>query len=112
MMGIVLLGKYCTRETAVDKTGLIYLAETHNIEVYLASGPIFEEVAADEAFQIYYGQVRTELQTFADRSEKLHLLPILATFPADQMENVDHVIFEAAKTYTGLIASAIEEVQK
>ncbi len=93
-------------------TQLINLADTHDIDVYLAFGPLFEEVAANEAFQTYYGQVRTELQAFADRSENLHLLPEIFTFPADQMENVDHVIFEAAKAYTSLIASAVEEVQK
>ncbi|WP_420644534.1 hypothetical protein [Candidatus Leptofilum sp.] len=59
--------------------------------------------------QLYFQQVRAELQAFADESEQLHLLETLAAFPANQMENVDHLIFEAAKTYTGIIAAEIEE---
>lgn len=91
---------------------LVNLAEAHNIEVYLAFGPIYEGLAQEEAFQIYLGQVQAALQTFADQSEHVHLLETTAAFPADQMENVDHVILEAANTYTNLIAAEIEGLQK
>ncbi|WP_420631804.1 hypothetical protein [Candidatus Leptofilum sp.] len=88
---------------------LIVLAEAHDIDVYLAFGPLYEGVVENARFQLYFQQVRAELQAFADESEQLHLLETLAVFPANQMENVDHLIFEAAKTYTGIIAAEIEE---
>jgi hypothetical protein len=91
---------------------LVTLAEAHQIEVYLAFGPIYEGVAQEEAFQTYVAQVRAGLQTFADQSEHVHVLATTAVFPANQMENADHVILEAAEVYTNLIASEIEQIQK
>ena len=93
-------------------TQLIDLAEAYNIEIYLAFGPMYEGLVQNKDIQVYLGEVQAELQTFADQSEHVHLLETRATFPADQMENVDHVILEAANTYTNLIAAEIEGLQK
>jgi len=93
-------------------TQFIALAEAHHIEVYLAFGPMYEGLAQAELFQTYLGQVRADLQLFADQSEHVHLLATTAVFPANQMENVDHVILEAAEIYTNMIASEIETIQK
>lgn len=91
---------------------LKFLAETYHIEMYLAFGPMYEGLAEEEAFKAYFNLVQTELQSFADQSENVHLLPTTAVFPADQLENVDHVILDAARLYTNLIASDIEKLQQ
>lgn len=86
----------------------ILLAEAHNIEIYLAFGPLFEGLVQNEQFQRYLTQVRMELQAVAARSDNLYLLGETAVFPAEQMENADHVILEAAIIYTNFIADEIE----
>ena len=88
---------------------LIFLAEENDIEVYLAFGPVYEALAQDDQFQTYFEDVRTELQSVAAQSEQLHLLGLRAVFPANQMENVDHLIFDAAKIYTNMIVDEIEK---
>ena len=90
----------------------INLAETYDIDVYLAFGPINEALGMEELFQTYLEQVRTGLEAFADQSDALYLLETTAMFPADQMENADHVILEAAIIYTELIATEIEALQR
>jgi hypothetical protein len=91
---------------------LVNLAETYDIDVYLAFGPLNEALGMEQLFQTYFEQVRTGLETFTDQSDALHLLETTVMFPADQMENADHVILEAAIIYTELIASEIEALQR
>ncbi|MCA9916906.1 MAG: hypothetical protein KC445_03095 [Anaerolineales bacterium] len=90
---------------------LVALADTNKIEMYIAFGPLYGELVKDERFQAYYLAERAALQAITDQSTHVHLLETLATFPADQMENVDHLIFEAAKVYTGMLADEIEEIR-
>ncbi|GJM40176.1 MAG: hypothetical protein DHS20C20_04580 [Ardenticatenaceae bacterium] len=88
---------------------LVALAETHEIEIFLAFGPLYEKLAADENFQAYYAAERAEIEQITNLSAYVHLLETTAVFPADKMENVDHLIFEAAQIYTGMLSEEIRE---
>jgi hypothetical protein len=83
------------------------LAERYDFDVYLATAPTYVGLAADPMFQRYYADLVTELAAFAPATGRVHLLLDLATFPAESMQNADHLILEAAQAYTRRLTTAI-----
>jgi len=94
--------------SAMDR--LIALADRYGINVYVANGPLYKGLCESEQFGRYFAQVRKELERFADSSEHIHYLPTVATFPADQMQEADHVIYPAAEIYTDQVVQEIMQV--
>ncbi|GAB4538594.1 MAG: hypothetical protein Tsb0014_28350 [Pleurocapsa sp.] len=91
---------------------ILKLAEEHNFNVYLANSPIYQELYQKPEFKTYYHQVQQKLQEFSERSAKIHyIMSDPMTFPKESMENADHLIESAAKTYTQKLASKINEVE-
>lgn len=88
---------------------LVVLAEGYETNIYITNSPIYEGLYASEPFQAYLSQVRQELESFAAQSEHIHYLPGVSVFAGDQMENVDHVIYDAAVRYTEDVARAVME---
>ena len=94
-------------------TQIIELAERYKFNVYLANGPVYEGLYETEDFRTYIASVREALGTFAASSEWLHyILQVPATFPADQMQNVDHLVYSAALVYTDELVSEIISLEK
>jgi hypothetical protein len=84
------------------------LAEEHGFEVYLASAPVYEGLAASPDFQRYFAQVQEALATASGEGARVHLLfnPPM-TFPASEMQNADHLVLEAASRYARELARQI-----
>lgn len=55
--------------------------------------------------------MQDNLRQFDEESDRLHYLEVTAVFPADEMENVDHVIDAAAVKYTKMLAAAIDQTK-
>lgn len=91
---------------------IVHLAEQYDMNIYIANSPVYEGVAADENFQAYYGQMKKALGKIAAQSDHIFLLETLATFPEDQMQNVDHVILTAAQAYTKMLAAEIKSLRE
>ena len=90
---------------------IIDLAEKHDINVYLANSPLYEELYQNPDFRKYYDQVQQGLAQISDRSDKVkRILVEPMTFSKTEMENVDHVIETAAKSYTEKLAQEIKQV--
>ncbi len=89
---------------------MIALAEANQLDVYMVNSPLYEGLVGDEAFQPYYAAMQDSLRGFAAQSDYVHFLDMTAVFPADEMENVDHVIESAAIRYTQMVADAIADV--
>jgi hypothetical protein len=86
------------------------LAERYNFDVYLAPAPMYAGLAADPSFQKYYAILERELNAFA--GGRLHLLlDTLATYPAESMQNADHVLADAAKDYTMRLVAEIQAIR-
>lgn len=83
-------------------------AESHGFDVYVALGPVFEGLAADRAYRTRLAAVTQALTEVASRYTRLHVLggePM--AFPAEQMQNADHLVETAARRYTERLARAI-----
>jgi len=85
------------------------LAAEHRIEVYLAYGPQYEGLHDHVVFTDYLARQRAFLAEFAAGYDHVHYLDNVSTFPAEQMENVDHVTHEAAERYTDDLIAKIRE---
>lgn len=86
------------------------LAEQYKFDVYLAPAPVYAGLAGDPSFQKYYAVLERELNAFA--GGRLHLLlDTLATYPAESMQNADHVLADAARDYTMRLVAEIQAIR-
>ncbi len=79
---------------------ILALADRHGFQVYLAMNPLYEGLYADENYQNYMKDVQAHLEAFAAHSQHVHFIPTVKTFPADQMQNADHLVLSGAQEYT------------
>jgi hypothetical protein len=75
-------------------------ADTFHFNLYLANAPVFADLYANAIYQAYYQSIRTYLQEVADQSTYVHYISSVRTFPAEQMQNPDHLIVSGAEEYT------------
>jgi len=84
------------------------LAEKHQFDVFIANGPLYDELYADSAFQAYYDKVRETITAITSASARMHyILDPPMTFTEEDMQSADHTTAAAARDYT---AHIIEEI--
>lgn len=88
------------------------LAEKHDFNVYIANSPIYEKLYEHKDFKAYFGQLQDTLDGYAAKSDRVHYIREPITFPKEEMENADHLVYSAAKVYTNKLISQIESIQK
>jgi hypothetical protein len=97
-----------SKENRAALDEILRLAEVHGFEVYVASSPLYAEVSASAPFQRYYAELLKQLRKLGSRSPRLHLvLEEPVTFPAERMENADHLDHQAAAIYSERLADAV-----
>jgi hypothetical protein len=82
------------------------LAEEHRFDVFIANGPLYEDLCADSAFKSYYARVGKMLNDFALSSGRIHYIlnPPMA-FSEEKMQLADHVTYDGARDYTERLAA-------
>ncbi len=91
---------------------LAAIADAHDVPIFLASSPQYEGLAQLAEYRAYVARIASALTVFAERHPNLHvILPRPVSFPADQMQNVDHVVGDAARRYTRALAREIDATQ-
>lgn len=83
------------------------LAERHRVPVYLVHAPVYEGLARSAPFQSHFRRMSDYFRAQAAGSEHLRYVPDLVTFPAEVMQNSDHVTLPAAMDYSMAVASRI-----
>ena len=86
-------------ETTLDT--LNRLAEENGFNIFLAHGPLIDELWQEASFRLYFKKLKARLEQMAESKHGLHLIlekPIF--FPKEMMQSADHVIEDAAKIYT------------
>jgi hypothetical protein len=71
--------------------------------VYLFNSPLYEWLYNDPSFYAYYEHALGEVARLGRGSDYVHIFPMAKTFPAEQMQTVDHLILPAAQAYTAWI---------
>jgi hypothetical protein len=87
---------------------LVELAAKDQIEVVIVPGPMYVGLWQDPRMQLRYAQIESWIRSIVGSSPWIRVVDAPpATFRADQMGNVDHVIDAAANDYTRWVATHI-----
>ncbi len=88
-------------ENAAALRRVVELAEEHDFPVFIALSPLYEAIWAEPRFRAHLSAGLAQLQQIAPPDGRVHYVfdePV--TFPAEQMQNADHVTAAGAKRYT------------
>jgi hypothetical protein len=91
---------------------LVETADAHQINLYLANSPAFEDLFANTAYQTYYQSMQAYLQEVAIHSTNTHYISSVKTFTADKMQNPDHLIVSGAEEYTHWLIGVISQISR
>lgn len=83
------------------------LAERYDFNLYLANSPVFEDLYTNSDYQEYNQSLQSYLQDVANQSTSVFHIASVKTFPADQMQNPDHLIVSGAEEYTRWLVGEI-----
>jgi len=84
------------------------LAKRHGIEITVALAPMFTELWAQPALREHVDRLRTAIRETLGPTSPVRVIDgAPRTFAAAQLENVDHVVGDAAREYTEWLASHI-----
>lgn len=91
---------------------MIVLAEAHDFDLYLVDAPLVDELIADAGFSAYLDAQHVELGRIVSTSERAHLVfdePF--AYPAEVMQNADHILRSEVEHFTRAIATRITEIE-
>ena len=89
------------------------LAEKHDLQIYLTHAPMFSGLYMNSELQRYLRELNESLANFANKYARIHIVDHTPeTFNETEMENVDHLVFEAAERFTEIIADKILKIEQ
>ncbi len=89
------------------------LADQHGFDVYIAAGPLYEGMWADDGFKRHFQAMMKALGAIAGKSPRMHgLLHEPATYGGKPLENADHLVGPAAADYTRKLIAAIQQARE
>ena len=97
---------YVNDQALREMTGL---ADRYDFKLYLANSPVFEDLFTNTAYQDYFQSLQSYLQDVANQSTNVQHIASTLTFPAEQMQNPDHLIVSGAEEFTQWL---VEEILK
>jgi hypothetical protein len=90
---------------------LVELADSYRFNVYLVNSPVFEGLYIDPNYQAYLSDVQAKLAEFDSDSQFVFHIDEVRTFPADLMQNPDHLILPGAEIYTNWLIEQIRQIR-
>lgn len=91
---------------------MVALATREGFALYVVPGPLYEGLATDPAFVDYDTRRREWIHERTEGHPGVHaVLEPPPTYPAERMQNSDHVAGDASVDYTRRIAAAIRAVE-
>ncbi len=83
------------------------IAETYQVPIYLVNSPLIETLNSDEGFQAYQAGLHAQMESIIGQSEWVHLISEVKTFPANQLQTADHLIYPGAQVFTSWLIQAV-----
>ncbi|MCP4674717.1 MAG: hypothetical protein GY854_04220 [Deltaproteobacteria bacterium] len=85
------------------------MSEKYGFDFYLAAAPVCRLAPQDEGYRKTHAQLYDTIEELFLSWKRLHLvLREPMTFPKDEMQNQDHLIYEAAKRYTWRVTNLVK----
>ncbi len=91
---------------------MVELSEQYGFDLYFVNGPLVDVLYQDPAFQAYFTDLSAYFEDLAMQHEPVHFAGIVATFPASQLESVDHAVYQSAVIYTRQLADEIFSIER
>lgn len=91
---------------------IVEVADTYNFNLYLANSPVFADLFDNADYQAYYQSMQAYLQDLTNQSNYVQYISSVMTFPAEKMQNPDHLIVSAAEEYTQWLVREILQAGK
>lgn len=89
---------------------ILAFAQQHNINIFFANSALYEKLAVDKYFKIYFADEKKELTAlFADTPQVRYITDSPMPVGAMQAENIDHITYPAAKLYTKHLTDQIRQ---
>lgn len=79
---------------------LVRLTEKYQFDVYLAPGPLYEDLYRDKDFRRYFGETQRTLKLMTFSHPRIHYLSTPTVVPKSEFESANHVVLSAARRYT------------
>jgi hypothetical protein len=99
-----------------NRVGLDLIAEmsaVHNFPVYLANGPVFDQLSTDSSFMKVFARIDSALSSYANGHESVHYIGLLDKHPLEDMkDSVEHLVAEASDIYTRRLAQYIQNIRE
>jgi len=86
------------------------LAGTYQFSLILVNAPVYVGLYSHPEYQAYYQALHSYLQSVADQSSHTHHVAGISTFPAEQMQNPDHLILTGAEEYSHWLVEQINQI--
>ena len=99
-----------TNDMAMQEIGV--LADSYGFQVYLVNSPVYQGLYEDAAYQNYLSGVQQKLAEFDSDSSYVFHIPQVRAFPAELMQNPDHLILTGAVEYTHWLIEQITSLRR
>ncbi len=92
---------------------MIAMAEEYKFELFVANSPQLVGMIDDDVFGPYYREGQEFLAGLLSGSPRAHLiLSPPATYPAEQMQNSDHIAKDVVEDFTRRVATAVQACEE
>ena len=95
-----------TNDMSMQEIGV--LADSYGFQVYLVNSPVYQGLYDHAAYQSYLAGVQDKLAEFDSDSSYVFHIAGVRTFPAEMMQNPDHLILTGAAEYTHWLVEQIQ----
>ena len=95
-----------TNDMSMQEIGV--LADSYGFQVYLVNSPVYQGLYDHAAYQSYLAGVQDKLAEFDSDSSYVFHIAGVRTFPAEMMQNPDHLILAGAAEYTHWLVEQIQ----
>jgi hypothetical protein len=87
--------------------------EKHGVNLFIAMSPIHDELGNSKEFQAYQNEINKYLVSLSSKYERTHIIcESTMLFPADKMQNSDHIIHSESEAFTNYLIDRIEKLSK
>jgi hypothetical protein len=91
---------------------LISLADENQVNSIPGECTSLEDLNSNPDYQAYFQDLQAYLEDLAEERSKVKHISSVKTFPADQMQNPDHLIIQGAEEFTHWLVQEIQKISE
>lgn len=101
---------HMSEDNAASLENIKKLAEEYDFDVFIAHGPICNQLFEDAGFKAYFSDIDTYLKNYASKSSRIHYISENYAFSENEMVSSDHVNAKAALKYSEQLSENLKKI--